>query len=223
MTLRPEFYRDFDYDRSLLPNRFVAQLEEQTHDIESARDHSGATIGYPGWNLLYYAILACLKPEEENILIETGTNLGFSTIFMAQALIDRKRQGIVHTIELEPENYQKAQQNFKAAGVAERINCYQGDSLKLLPEVIAPLESIRFAFLDGCHTREHVVEEFRLIHPKLEPGAIVFFDNIGNIGQAKNDQRVFGALKDISKLFGGNLIRFPFTSWFTPGQAMWQA
>ena len=221
-TMQPRFYRDFKYKRRLLPNSYVADLERGVNSLEEAGAKTGLTIGFPGWNLLYYCCYCGLKPDGFNAIVETGTNQGFSTIFLAQALIDRGRQGHVYTVELDPENAAKARANFTAAGVADRITLFEGDSLVRLSEIVGNLESIRFAFLDGNHEREHVMKEFEIVLPKLEDKATVFFDNTDYIGQPADDLRVFGALMDIQKKHGGNIVRFPFTSWYTPGQAIWQ-
>jgi hypothetical protein len=39
---------------------------------------------------------------------------------------------------------------------------------------------------------------------------------------ADEDQRVNGALRYILRTHGGNLVNFPFCSWYTPGMAIWQ-
>ena len=85
-TTSKKVRRIFDYDKKLLPNRFIAALEDQSLDIKSARNYSGKSIGYPAWNLLYYSVLCSIDPGEESILIETGTNWGVSTIILGQAL-----------------------------------------------------------------------------------------------------------------------------------------
>jgi predicted O-methyltransferase YrrM len=59
-------------------------------------------MGYPAWNLLYYTLLASLRSEEP-VVVETRTNLGFSTIIMAQALKDAEARSVVRTVELSSE------------------------------------------------------------------------------------------------------------------------
>ena len=204
----------------LLPNPLLRQREEEVVDLASAQKRTGKTVGYPGWNLLYYCCLCSLDPDQEHTIIETGTNWGYSTIILAQALRDSGAKGKVHTIALEEENLQIARKNFEEAGVSDLINTYQGDSLRLLAEVLEG-KTPSFVFLDGNHSMPHVLHEFGLVEPTLVVGGKVYFDNTEDIGQ-KEDLLVFGALKEIEKEYQGNLVRFPFCSWYTPGQAIWE-
>jgi hypothetical protein len=67
-----------------------------------------------------------------------------------------------------------------------------------------------------------VLREFEIIYPCLQDNSIVIFDNTYEIAKPGEDPRVFGALKEIKKTYGGNLINFEFVSWYTPGMAAWQ-
>lgn len=224
MGFTPKYYRQFDYDRALLPNRHVAEMEQDVRDLETARGRTGLTIGYPGWNLLYYALLCSLDREAENIILETGTNLGFSTIMMAQALVDSGLPGHVHTVEIDPANVAKAAANVQSARVAERVTLHCGDAKEFLRRFVPELpHPIRFAFLDGSHRQEDVLCEFAAVHARLAPAGIVMFDNTCRRGQpGEAEQWVHGALHAILARYGGHLVNFPNVSWCTPGQALWQ-
>jgi predicted O-methyltransferase YrrM len=224
MGFEPKYYRRFDYDRALLPNAYVAAMERDVRDLDTAKRKTGLTIGYPGWNLLYYALACSLHPQEENIVVETGTNFGFSTIMMAQALKDSRLPGHVHTIELDPANVERARANVREAGVADLVTVYAGDAKEVLRDVAAALAGpIRFAFLDGSHHERDVLTEFAIVHARLAENGVVMFDNTYRRGQpGEPEQWVHGALHAIQRQYGGNLINFPNTSWCTPGQALWQ-
>ncbi len=221
----PIFHRMFTYDRRLLPNYFLASLEEKVDSIEGARTKTGASIGFPGWGLIYHMLLSHLDQRREEVIIETGTNWGATTIVLAQALIDAGCSGKVITFELEPENIDKAKGNLSAAGVADRVEIVAGDSRKNLPETlkksIAP-NSLRFALLDASHYELDVLTEFESVLPYLAPDAIVAFDNTYCLAEENEDRRVNGALKQFPGRYGGNLINFEFVSWYTPGLAIWQ-
>jgi len=218
----PIFCRIFDYRKTLLPNEYLASLEEGVSDIEQAKVRTGLSVGYPGWTLLYYSVLCGLDRTGGNIIVETGTNIGCSTIMLAQALKDSGYDGHVHTVELLEENYRAAVENIEKAGLSRYVSLNCGNSTDFLKEFTKNVTSIRFAFLDGAHEQDHVVEEFELIYPLLTDKSMVFFDNTYQIAEEGEDQRVHGALKIIKSRFGGNLINFENTSWFTPGQAIWQ-
>lgn len=216
--------RYFDYDRALIPNRFVADMDRKASCIDEALTLTGRTVGYPGWNLLYYATFCSMDRDGPNVIVETGSNWGFSTIMLAQALRDSGLQGHVDTVEIDAENYAKACQNVKAAGLADLVTLHLGDAKEFLAEFTQRLKgTIRFAFLDGSHRQDDVVREFELILPKLSCQSTVFFDNTWRIAEEQEaDQLVNGALRIITERHGGNLINFPNTSWYTPGQAIWQ-
>lgn len=218
----PKFYRLFDYDRGRLPNAHLRALEDGVPDLETARTRSGATIGYPGWSLIYDLALCTLDPEADNPIVETGSNWGCTTIVLAQALIDRRAKGHVWTVEIDPENAVRARANYEAAGVAERITLVEGDAKATLAKLAAALPPIRLAFLDGCHLHDDVVIEFEAVVDRLAPGALVVLDNTYLIAEPHEDQRVHGVLKTILARHGGNLVNLPFVSWFTPGVAIWQ-
>lgn len=218
----PKFYRLFDYDRGRLPNAHLRALEDGVSDLETARTRSGATIGYPGWSLIYDLALCTLDPEADNPIVETGSNWGCTTIVLAQALIDRGAKGHVWTVEIDPENAARARANYEAAGVADRITLIEGDAKATMADLAKTLPPIRFAFLDGCHLHDDVVIEFEGVVERLASGALVVFDNTYLIAEAHEDQRVNGALKTILARHGGNLVNLPFVSWFTPGVAVWQ-
>jgi predicted O-methyltransferase YrrM len=218
----PKFYRRFDYDRNLLPNRYLASLESGVFNIEEAKRSSGFTIGYPGWNLIYNVLLSHLNPEEFNIILETGTNQGCSTIILAQALRDSGCPGKVFTVELDRNNYEIALNNFIKAGVSDLIEATQASSFDFLKEFVETHTSLRIAFLDASHLFDDVIKEFETVLPLFSEQSLAIFDNTYSIAGPHEDQRVNGALKEILKLHGGNLINLEFVSWYTPGIAIWQ-
>lgn len=221
----PVYHRMFDYDRNLLPNRHLAALEEGVRSIEQARERSGATIGYPGWGLIYHLLLSHLDRSVdagEQTLIETGSNMGCTTIVLAQAMVDAGVSGHVYSFELEPQNVATARENLAAAGVADRVTIIEGSTHDTLRPFVKGKSGIRFCFLDASHLFDDVMHEFETVLPALADDALVLFDNTYRIAAAGEDQRVNGALKEIKARYGGNLINLEFVSWFTPGLAVWQ-
>jgi len=212
----------YGYDLALLPNSHLAELERGVTDIIQAREKSGATIGYPGWGLIYSLLLSHLDRDREEILIETGTNWGCTTIILAQALKDSGCNGCVHTVELNAKNLQIARENVLRAGLSDYVRFHEGASLDLLPTMVENSVPCRFAFLDASHRYDDVMGEFRLILPHLSDDAIVLFDNTYDRAEPHENKRVNGALKTIKKQHAGNLVNLEFVSWSTPGLAIWQ-
>ena len=217
----PKYYRIFDYDKELLPNKHLASLEIDVQTIDEARRMTGATIGYPGWNLIYYILLSHLDNNHEEIIIETGTNFGCTTIILAQALIDAKCNGKVISIEIDKDNVYRAKENIKLSKVQHMVEICHGSSNKFLPEVVTKYKNIRFAFLDASHLYDDVLFEFETILPSLADDALVLFDNTYQIADKGEDQRVYGALREIERKYGGNFTSLEFVSWYTPGVVIW--
>jgi len=212
------------YPKFRPPNRFIAPRDTDVSDIDITQARTDQSIGPTGWNFLYHSLFCCLDREAENIVIETGANCGSSTITMAQALIDSGSRGHVHSWEIDAANHQRACDNIESAGVASHVTLYHGSVAEGLGRFTADLDgSIRFAFLDGSHLQDDVLREFTLVYPKLIKGSVVLFDNTYPL-QGDNDpeQRVNGALRVIERDYQGNLVNFPHTSWWTPGQAIWR-
>jgi methyltransferase family protein len=223
--------RRFDYARRLLPNPYLARLEPEELDdpTVAARLFTGQTIGYPAWNLLYYSLLCSLPasdPDERGLLpgplandvvvIETGTNKGASTIVMAQVLKDVHLDAAVHTVEIQERVLHVAKAHVSLAGLSEYVSFNLGDSLEFLARMVDEKRHIDFVFLDDKHSRDHVIEEFSIVHPALlERRGTAYFDNTTEDGVAK-------ALESIHATYGGNLVRFDNCSWAPPGNAIWQ-
>ncbi|UCF42340.1 MAG: class I SAM-dependent methyltransferase, partial [Planctomycetota bacterium] len=147
----PVYYRRFDYDKALIPNKYLASLEYGVSTIEQAKANTGNSVGYPAWNLIYYMVLSHLHPSEYNIIVETGTNRGCTTIILAQALKDSGYRGKVLTVELDHENYKAALANFSSAGVCDYIHAVNTSSFDFLSAVAKERCPIRIAFLDASH------------------------------------------------------------------------
>ena len=212
---RTESRRRFDYERRLLPNPYVGELDPEDGDV--AVEKTGLTIGYPAWNLLYYTLLCSIPPEvEEPVVIETGTNLGLSTIMMAQAMKDLGVAGKVETVDIRPRVIETAQRRVRRAGLSEYVEFHVEDSLAFLRRLCERVDHINFVFLDDRHEQSHVLEEISIVYPRVAAcDGKIYFDNTLGHG-------VGGALEVLVERYGGNLVRFDNCSWAPPGNAIWQ-
>lgn len=227
VSMKPEIYhRMFGYPLERLPNPRLAELEQGVRNTDEARENSGFSIGYPGWGLIYHVLLCHLDRSRRELIIETGTNYGCTTIVLAQALKDAGCEGEVVSFEIEADNLLRARRNLELAGLDSCVRLVEGDSRTTIPKFLGELGqrggTLRFALLDASHLFDDVMAEFNAILPHLTDDAIVVFDNTYRIAEAHEDQRVNGALKQIMRSHGGNVINFEYVSWFTPGLAIWQ-
>ena len=115
-------------------------------------------------------------------ILELGTSLGYSTIWLADAA--RTSGGRVTTVELEAEKSALAREMAEEAGLAEWVDYRVGDALELLDTLNGPFD---FVLVD--HWKDLYLPSFELFRNKLAPGAILVADNMirggGSSGQAE--------------------------------------
>jgi predicted O-methyltransferase YrrM len=123
---------------------------------------------------------------------------------------------VVHTVDTNEEIVKTAKANAYLAGVGDHVVFHVEDSVEFLKRTVAERPHIDFIFLDDDHSRDHVVEEFSIVHPALlARKGTAYFDNTTDGGAGE-------ALVIIKEKFGGNLVRFDNCSWGPPGNAVWQ-
>ena len=123
-------------------------------------------------------------------ILETGTARGFSSLCIAKALHDAGQPGKIVTFDVLPHDVkmywncvadEKGPQtrsellhDYKQL-IEEFIIFHQGDSKIELKKVQMP--RVHFAFLDGAHTYECILNEFNFIKDKQLSGDMIFFDD----------------------------------------------
>lgn len=210
--------RQFDYDSTLLPNDYLAEMDAKSSDVDDALSDTGYSVGYPAWNLLYYALYTSLHFAHERppVIVETGTNHGFSTIILAQVLKDLDINAKIVTVELHADICDIARKNVADAGLSDYVNFNVGDSLVFLENYVRHVAHIDFAFLDGNHEYQHVRREFDIIYPRIVAAkGKVYLDNTAEGGVKR-------AIDYIKRAYGGNVVEFLNCSWSPPGNAIWQ-
>src|SRR5438552_8793342 len=90
-------------------------------------------------------LVELIRKARPEIVVEIGTAIGYSGLWIADTLRELKR-GRLLTFEEDPDRVQEARRNFERAGVAEWITQYQGDARELVKEVTGPIDLL---FLDG--------------------------------------------------------------------------
>lgn len=120
-------------------------------------------------------LIEALQPKR---ILEVGTAVGFSAIFMA-----KHSNASIVTIENYEPRIPIAKENFKRAGVENRIAFLEGDAQVKLKEVEGDFD---FVFIDAAKGQYAVYFEKILDHVK--PGSVIVCDNVlfdGNILESK--------------------------------------
>lgn len=165
-------------------------LHELALVTQVVKKHS--SICYQHGRLLYSRIREYLeRNSDDNITImETGTARGFSALCMAKALSDAGRMGKIITFDILPNDrpiywncirdneglHTRMQllENYRQF-VEQYIIFVQGNTELMLEKVDMP--RVHFAFIDGCHTYQAVLREFRHVKAKQAVGDAIFFDD----------------------------------------------
>ena len=103
-------------------------------------------------------------------ILEIGTAIGYSGIWLARGL---PPDGMLITIELDPQRAGEARRNFERAGVADRATVVVGDASRMLHKVSGPFDLI---FQDG--NKQLYVPLLDTLIELLRPGGVLITDNV---------------------------------------------
>jgi len=112
-----------------------------------------------------------VKLSRAKNILEVGTAIGYSAIWLAKAAQDR--DGKVTTIEVDAAMAEEARKNVAEARLSKRIKIIVGDGIDIVPKLRGKFD---FMFLDSeKHQYRQLVE---LALPKLKKGALIATDNV---------------------------------------------
>ena len=110
-------------------------------------------------------LLTQTRPAE---ILEVGTAIGFSAILMCE-----NSEARITTIENYEKRIEPARENFKKAGVSDRVNLIYGDAMEVLPRLTGPYDFIFMDAAKGQYIR-FLPEVLRL----LAGGGMLVSDNV---------------------------------------------
>lgn len=109
-----------------------------------------------------------IRDNNIKIVLEVGTSIGYSGIWIAEALSHTK--GKLYTIESHDERFKKAQENFKQAGLSDYITQLKGHA----PDIEIP-DMFDLLFLDA--TKIEYVSYIKTFLFHMKKGGIIIADN----------------------------------------------
>ncbi len=121
----------------------------------------------PAAGRLLRVLVMALNPKR---VLEIGTAIGFSTLWMASALSEGAR---IDTIDPDRGRTDRARRYWLRAGVTDKVRVINEPALRVLPR-LAP--GIEFAFIDAIKTEYAAYLEALL--PKMAPGGVITVDNV---------------------------------------------
>lgn len=122
----------------------------------------------PAFGRFLYAVA---RARGATRIVEFGTSMGLSTIYLAAALRDNGGGYLIGS-ELEPSKVARARANLEAAGLADLVEIREGDALDTLWDVG---DEVDLLLVDGAFSLYLPV--LRLVEPRLRPGAVILGEN----------------------------------------------
>ncbi|WP_441235234.1 O-methyltransferase [Bradyrhizobium sp. 930_D9_N1_4] len=116
---------------------------------------------------LYMSARACKAKR----IVEFGSSMGISAIYMAAALRDLGGGCLIGT-DLEPGKIERARGNIEAAGLADLVEFRFGDARETLASDVGEIDMV---MLDGAFTLYLPI--LKLLEPHLKPGALIVGEN----------------------------------------------
>jgi len=125
---------------------------------------------HPYLGRLLYRLTNYLKPTQ---IIELGTSLGISTMYIASANRDAK----VISIEGDENLANLATANFNKIGLTN-VSVINGDFDSQLSSILCNIDKLGLVFIDGNHSEEATLRYFKLFSAKADNDTLIIFDDI---------------------------------------------
>lgn len=148
------------YIHELRPERSPVMAE-----MEAVAERDGVPIVH--WETGRF--LAALCRSLDPVVLEVGTAIGYSTLYMAEQLAS----GRVITLEMDASRASQARSFWERAGVADRIELIEGDARETLDGVPGPIDLL---FVDAA--KEQYTGYITAAEPKLSGRAVLVVDNM---------------------------------------------
>jgi predicted O-methyltransferase YrrM len=113
----------------------------------------------------------CVRASRARRIVEFGTSMGISTIYLAAGLRDNGGGQLIGS-EIEPTKVLRARANLEAAGLSDLVDVREGDALQTLRDVG---DVVDLLLLDGAFPLYLPV--LKLIGQQLRTGALVLAEN----------------------------------------------
>lgn len=143
--------------------------EEKADYRATYRGYAGNFLAVsPAYGRFLYAMARAVRATR---IVEFGTSMGVSALYLAAALRDNGGGRLV-SAELEPGKVTRARAHLEAAGLADLVEVREGDALQTLGSLEGDVDLLH---LDGAFSLYLPV--LRLVEPRLRAGAMVLGEN----------------------------------------------
>jgi len=108
-------------------------------------------------------------------IIDVGTGPGRSCLAFAQALKDENIDGIVDTIDTNPETEARVLPSLERFGLQNYVRFHIGSSTDVIPSLNGVYQC---ALIDGEHSYSQSIIDFNNIYAKTDTGGAIFFHDV---------------------------------------------
>jgi predicted O-methyltransferase YrrM len=141
----------------------------------------------------YGVLLSNMAAEfGEPCIVEFGTSLGISTMYMAASC----QNGILYTMEGCSEIAEIACNNFTEAGL-NNIKIFTGSFDKILPDLRKTIIKPGVIFIDGNHRKAPLINYFRQMSEISDSKTVIIIDDIHN---SKEMEEAWNEIKKCEKV-----------------------
>ncbi len=111
------------------------------------------------------------KMMQPKRILEVGTFTGYATICLAEGLTE---DGLIHTIEVNPELGEMLNSHFNSTNVGEKIKQHFGEAAVIIPDL--PVDNWDIVFIDADKKNNYTY--FELVFNKVRSGGLIIIDNV---------------------------------------------
>lgn len=152
-----------------LIDEYISKIIPPRSPLLSRLETEAAAEGIPIIQLPAAQVLrSLLLLHQPRSILEVGTAIGYSTIWLAEAAPQAK----IVTMELDESRIERARANFREAGITERIELIAGDATRGLPDTY----SFDCLFIDAAKGQYRVFLDLYL--PLLTENGLLICDNV---------------------------------------------
>ena len=151
-------------------NSFYKGNPEYLNELENDARARYINVIRPGTQQALRMFLAMTKPFG---ILEVGTAIGFSALFMAGF-----SEADIITIEHDHERAKEAASNFRRFGFEDRITLMEGQAEDIIPGLSGPFDLI---FLDSA--KGQYINLLPILVSKMKKGSVLIADNVLSDGE----------------------------------------